>query len=549
MSKKTKRRKKLKKKVYIILFIIFILIVVCLCCIFLKSNIFNKNNEKHLVDKYAKPVKDNIVLYDKNRDKIGSIQGGNEFRVNSNNNSFLNITGTEFYVLYKDISFIKKDINDEHPNYIELGKEITTNNKFNLIYGDYKIEVNKPYKFKVMFVDEENYYVKLAEKYYKISKNDVSDVKDYKVKDKSSNNISIINFINISDSCSNYECYSVEDTKKVLDYIKDSKYYTISVEDFIKWNLGNIKLKDKAVLLMSSDNTEIVNGINKEYSNMINIYTPESRFTYLNNNSSNKPGSNLSAISNYNIYKSTSLDEIGRMLKGDNVQSKFFDGEVATAVPVVNYHFFYDLSKGQGDCRESICLEVTKFRKQLDYLRDNGYTALTMNQFVNWIYGNIDVPKKSVLITIDDGAYGTGFHNHNNLIPILEEYKMHATLFLITGWWGIDNYKSSYLEIQSHTNDMHNRGSCGEVQLKCATYQEIMNDLSLSINTIGNNDTFCYPFYEYDDEAIKALKDSGFKIAFGGGNTKATRNSNKYVVPRYPIHDSTTLESFIKKVS
>ena len=46
-----------------------------------------------------------------------------------------------------------------------------------------------------------------------------------------------------------------------------------------------------------------------------------------------------------------------------------------------------------------------------------------------------------------------------------------------------------------------------------------------------------------------SLKDSGFKIAFGGGNTKATRNSNKYVVPRYPIHDSTTLDRFIKIVS
>ena len=548
MTKRKRRRKKLKKKAYIIIILLFI--IVCFSFVLIKVDIFKNNNKKEsLVDNYVKPIEDSINLYDKSHHKIGSIQAGNEFRVNSNNNSFLNVTGTEFYVLYKDVSFLKLDKKDEHPNYLELGKEITTKNKFNLIYGDYKIEVNKPFKFKVIFTDDDNYYVKLAEKYYKINKNEVSEVNDYNVKDKSSNEISIINFINISESCNNYECYSVEDTKKVLDYIRKNKYHAISVDDFNKWNFGNVRLKENSVLLMSSDNTDIVNNINKSYSNMLNIYTPESHFTYLNNNSSNKPGSNLSAISNYNVYKSTSLDDIKLMIKGDNVQSKFFDGDVATAVPVINYHFFYDLSKGQTDCRESICLEVTKFRKQLDYLRDNGYTALTMNQFVNWIYGNIDVPKKSVLITIDDGAYGTGFHNNNNLIPILEEYKMHATLFLISGWWGTDNYKSSYLEIQSHTNDMHNRGGCGEVQLICASYQEIMDDLSLSVNAIGNNDSFCYPFYEYDDEAIKALKDSGFKIAFGGGSTKATRNSNKYVVPRYPIHDSTTLERFIKMVS
>ena len=62
--------------------------------------------------------------------------------------------------------------------------------------------------------------------------------------------------------------------------------------------------------------------------------------------------------------------------------------------------------------------------------------------------------------------------------------------------------------------------------------------------TLTNNDN-----YEYDNEAIKALKDVGFKIAFGGGNVNATRNSNKFVVPRYPIHDSTSLDRFIKIVN
>ena len=37
----------------------------------------------------------------------------------------------------------------------------------------------------------------------------------------------------------------------------------------------------------------------------------------------------------------------------------------------------------------------------------------------------ISIPEKSVLITIDDGAKGTGKHNGHKLIPLLEEYKMY----------------------------------------------------------------------------------------------------------------------------
>ena len=111
------------------------------------------------------------------------------------------------------------------------------------------------------------------------------------------------------------------------------------------------------------------------------------------------------------------------------------------------------------------------------------------------------------------------------------------------------NYEGKYLDIQSHTFDMHNYGDCGRGQLVCANYQKAKEDLQKSIDVIGDNTTFCYPFYSYSDTAIQAVKDLGFRVAFGGGSVKATRNSNKYVVPRYPIHSSITLDAFKSMVN
>jgi peptidoglycan/xylan/chitin deacetylase (PgdA/CDA1 family) len=172
-----------------------------------------------------------------------------------------------------------------------------------------------------------------------------------------------------------------------------------------------------------------------------------------------------------------------------------------------------------------------------------------MDEFKRWMYGEIELPTKSVLITVDDGAKGTGAHNGNKLIPLLEEYKMHATLFLIAGWWDISNYSSPYLEVQSHTYDMHQYGSCKKGQLVCATYEEAKTDLEKSLAIVNNNDSFCYPFYSYSDTAIQAIKDTGFKLAFIGGNRKAKRSNNKYLIPRYPIHSDITMERFIEIVS
>ena len=218
-------------------------------------------------------------------------------------------------------------------------------------------------------------------------------------------------------------------------------------------------------------------------------------------------------------------------------------------VAVLNYHFFYG---GTSSCGIN-CININKFEEQLKYLKENGYKALSMDEFTKWMYGEINVPEKSVLITIDDGAQGTGKQNGNLLIPMLEKYQTHATLFLITGWWSINNYKSNYLDVESHTNDMHNENQCQGVQrgakMLCLPYEDVVKDLKKSIEITGSNKAFCFPFYVYNEQSVNAVKEAGFKLGFVGGNYKATRSSNKYLIPRFHIYDSITMDEFISYIA
>ncbi len=223
----------------------------------------------------------------------------------------------------------------------------------------------------------------------------------------------------------------------------------------------------------------------------------------------------------------------------------------ASRIAVLNYHFFYDEATEKGN--QSIFISTKKFEEQLKYLKDNNYKTLTMKEFKAWMYGEIELPKRSVLITVDDGAQGTGFHNGNKLIPLLEKYDAKATLFLITGWWDKSNYVSKNLEIESHTNDMHTESFCKNVtrgaKMLCLSDEEVLKDLKASVDILGTNTAFAFPFYAYSEKSIELLKQTGFKLAFIGGNVKATRNSNKYKIPRYPIQKSITLEQFINMIS
>ena len=306
-------------------------------------------------------------------------------------------------------------------------------------------------------------------------------------------------------------------------------------------------LKEKAILINTANYNDNITNINNELKVNIEKLEEDANFRFISTYKSVKPNTDQKRIDRYQIKNYTSIDDVVKMANGEELKQST-DKEVNTqSVPVLNYHFFYN--EETGGCNESICLTVQKFRQHLEYLKNNNYKTLTMEEFRKWMYGEIEIPSKSILLTVDDGAMGTGKHNGNLLNPTLEQYKLNATLFLVTGWWDIENYRGDYLDIQSHTNDMHQYGTCGRGQINCYSYDEAKADLKKSIDIVKNTDSFCFPFYMTSETSLKAVKDSGFKMSFIGGNVKAKRTNDKFLIPRYPILNDITMDQFISKVN
>ncbi|MBQ7105462.1 MAG: polysaccharide deacetylase family protein [Bacilli bacterium] len=343
-----------------------------------------------------------------------------------------------------------------------------------------------------------------------IIKNDNTESKEERLKENISINIPIIKNI-----CDIDECITNSFYNNIINYFKENNYEEIIKDSFSYY---------------------------KNASNLIKLTINEENIEK-NENKENE------GVSYYDFNRYTTLNDLKKIINNQNINVYY--GEKATNIAVLNYHFFYD--KNTEKCNESICLDIKDFEKQLKYLKDNNFKTLTIEEYQSWIYKEIDLPKKSVLLTIDDGAMGTSTINGNKLIPLLEKYEINATLFLITGWWDSKNYQSNYLDIQSHTHLMHDENKCSNktrgAELLCSNKEDIINDLNKSLKEVDNNLSFCFPFYLYDDKSIEVLKELDFKIAFIGGNKKSNQNIDKYKLPRYIIYKNTSIESFKKMVN
>lgn len=556
------KRQLTKKKKIIIISAVLVTILLVSSFSMIKYREFKRKKEreelisniKKAYHPYIKINKD-TSLYTKKLIKIGKVKKGIVLEVEQEKEKdfkYFKIKNTNYYIHYKDTQKGNSiSPSEEYNHYISLNKNVIAKPNTKLyLENEAVISIKRSIEAPIKFIDDD-YYIQYLDRIFRIHKKDVKKLKENtNSTEEESQYISIINYNILADKCNSDDCTNIQKFDEQINYLKTNGYYAITIKEYKNWLEGNIRLKPKAILLTTPNETNEVLSMNNKYHNILNIVSSNEDIHFVDDNQKTTKDSKLDHLSRYNIKMDTRLGDFEKMALGEYVPivtKTNAQNNGGQKIPVLNYHFFYDANTEY--CGENICLDIKNFKEQLEYLKNNQYKTLTMEEYRAWMYQEIELPSKSVLITIDDGAFGTGRHNGNKLVPILEEYQMHATLFLIAGWWDINNYRSPNLDIESHTYDMHNTGSCGKAQVICASHDELLNDLQKSISVIGHNTAFCFPFYTYDEKSINVVKEAGFKLSFVGGNRKSTRGDNKYKIPRYPIYKHTSMEQFIHMVN
>ena len=353
---------------------------------------------------------------------------------------------------------------------------------------------------------------------------------------------------------SNYSSI-VKTTKDTKLYLNDNGKYkdvgSINKDNILELeSINNISLDNKYFKLLGSDYyvsykdvIPTTDTINKRYLNYIEFpleVTAKEKAVYYDENFNEvfviKNSVTAKVIVNFDDYYGISLlSRLVYVKKEDvnNVVEVDSSEDMAESVPAILYHFIY--LDGDTSCGDIICHSEEQIDSHFKFLADNNVFTLNTSEVLSFIKGEINLPKKSILITIDDGARA------ENFIPFLEKYGLNATLFLVSSWYPVSKFSSPYLEIASHTHNMHTTGVCPTGQgggINCLPESDILNDLKLSRETLNNTKAFCFPFYEYSDYSINLVKEAGFEMSFIGGSTKIKKGIDPYKIPRYPILSS-----------
>ncbi len=234
----------------------------------------------------------------------------------------------------------------------------------------------------------------------------------------------------------------------------------------------------------------------------------------------------------------------------------------AESIPVLMYHHILpqeDMTQ-YGWNNNSAVISLENFTEQMKYLYDNNYHTATLDELEKFLKGEILLPKKTVVITFDDGYQS----NVVNAYPVMKQYGHRGIIFIIgkssdrpqaaytpqntskISVETMDDYTDVF-EYGSHTYDMHEMEN-GKTRIEYYTQDQIKEDLLLN-KALFPNDTIAYPHGRYNDNVLNALKELDFKLGFTIKKGYTNKGTSIYEIPRINIGPEISLDKYIQIIT
>jgi peptidoglycan/xylan/chitin deacetylase (PgdA/CDA1 family) len=206
-------------------------------------------------------------------------------------------------------------------------------------------------------------------------------------------------------------------------------------------------------------------------------------------------------------------------------------------LPVLMFHHIESEAEAKLNHQTSLAVTPEHFTGDMEYLKTHGYTTIFPKELINFFDNGIPLPKKAVMITLDD-AYGDSY---TNAYPILKQYGFKATIFTPTGlvqnpgylnWEQIKEMSGSGLVyFANHTWSHHNSAGTLAVQEK----EISLADGQLAEKGLNNDKVFAYPYGNPSIDAEKILTKYGYKLAFTTVHGNISCEGKRLTLPRIRI--------------
>ena len=178
---------------------------------------------------------------------------------------------------------------------------------------------------------------------------------------------------------------------------------------------------------------------------------------------------------------------------------------------ILLYHDFSDTPPSEK--RAGAVTTAQRFEQDICYILAQGYSIVPLYRLAEYAAGMYELPEKSVIITADDGYVS----NYTHMYPILQKYKVHATIFVTVSTMGTDGKltvemmremeQSGLVDIQSH--------SLAHRDQSTLTADRIIKETAVSFDLLENwlGEESCpmlaYPYGRYTEQSLTLVREQG----------------------------------------
>ena len=200
-------------------------------------------------------------------------------------------------------------------------------------------------------------------------------------------------------------------------------------------------------------------------------------------------------------------------------------------VAILEYHKVNDWSD------DEYTVPTKEFAEQMDELKRQGYTTISILDFLRAKKGKQQLPEKAIIVTFDDGYKD----NLTDMLPIMNERGMTATVFMVTNDIGMPGYltwddlrelEANGIEIGSHTC---NHLPLTEMSPDEANDELIKSKLIMEWTGLKTIFTLSYPNGKYNDRMPELLKKNEYLAAVTGDSGLNTFETNPYLLHRINV--------------